>query len=146
MEDSHITNVETPTRIGGADAEEEIQPSTRPEHEGRPLRQVSGRAPSSASPPPEEGSDRTDLDPFRRIDGETATQLVQRGVDIMLDRLRESREQPDVQPNVRSATNQRTLANCLAALETSTYRSLPSMQAILENIQTRLDGLEAGAA
>ena len=145
-ENSHITHVETPVRSGSMDADDDIQPSTRPGTEGRSLHQVSDRAPSSTTPPLGEGSDRTDPDPFRRIDGETATQMVQREVDNVLDRLRDSREQPNVQPNVRPATNQGTLTDRPAALETSTNRSLPSMLAILENIQTRLDGLEAGAA
>ena len=104
-EDSHITHVENPVRSGSMDADDDIQPSTRPGTEGRSLHQVSDRAPSSTTPPLGEGSDRTDPDPFRRIDGETATQQVHRGVGIILDRMRNQEEQPKVRP----ATNQSQL-------------------------------------
>lgn len=115
------TNVYNQERSEEEDEGEEIRSSTRLGTEGATLHQLGGRDQSGKSSPPGVYSPRRELDGFRHIDDETSTQYVQR-LDEILTRLR------NIEKLVNwSAKEPRTskLADRLAALESSTNRSIP---------------------
>lgn len=124
------------------DGEEEPPPFDLLRVEGVTLSQEVVRTSSSTSSPPEAGETHCERDSFRRIDEETASQHVHLGLCEILARLRSVK-----QPSNRSAQAQQViiLGDRLSALESSTNRSLPSIQVTLENIRHRLDCIQAGA-
>lgn len=72
---------------------------------------------------------------------QTTSDDVQRGLDKISTRLRNV-ELPIYRPSEKNQVS--ILGNRLAALESSINRSLPSILAILDNIQHRLNSIEAG--
>ena len=111
--------------------------------EGTTPTQEGSRDPSGASSQPISHPSRLTQGDSRCTSVEPAPHDVQRGLDQTRTRSCE-REQPTVRP-AQEPTRSR-LADRSTALETPTNSSLPTIQALLENIQNRLDGLEAGAA
>lgn len=122
-EDQPTTNVELTRRPSSMNEDEDqIPPATRPGTAGSTPSHVVTRDAGGDRSPPDEDAPHHDRDLIRHIVDETATQYVKRGLYDILTRLRNVEKPSNWTPQHEEFS---TLVNRLAALESSTNRSLP---------------------